>query len=133
MSGVELLNEREWTRAIKTEFAALELTSEEEVADLARDMAQRMRDGAPVMDADERKARQGSEYGREHVRRTPGRKTIRFNRGRDAEGFYCDVGANKSAFYLAFHEWGTSKMAARPWMRPAIEAAIAAWGSKGTV
>ncbi|TQR28323.1 hypothetical protein C7Y47_22035 [Lysinibacillus sphaericus] len=25
------------------------------------------------------------------------------------------------AFYLYFHEWGTSKMRARPWMRPTFE------------
>lgn len=28
---------------------------------------------------------------------------------------------NSEAFYLKFHEWGTSKMAARPFMRPAFE------------
>ena len=28
---------------------------------------------------------------------------------------------NSQAFYLKFHEWGTSKMPARPFMRPAFE------------
>lgn len=28
---------------------------------------------------------------------------------------------NNDAFYLYFHEWGTSKMPARPFMRPAFE------------
>lgn len=28
---------------------------------------------------------------------------------------------NNDAFYLYFHEWGTSKMKARPFMRPAFE------------
>lgn len=30
-------------------------------------------------------------------------------------------GDNSEAFYLKFHEYGTSKMAARPFMRPAFE------------
>lgn len=28
---------------------------------------------------------------------------------------------HSDAFYLYFHEWGTSKMRARPWMRPTFE------------
>lgn len=35
-----------------------------------------------------------------------------------------DIGvSNQStdAFYLYFHEWGTSKMRARPWLRPTFE------------
>ncbi len=32
------------------------------------------------------------------------------------------VAWSKDAYYLAFYEYGTSKKAARPWFRPAIEA-----------
>lgn len=130
---LQLTNPAAWARSIKAETALLEKEGQEELAGLGRDMAKLMRDGAPVMPEEERRDRQASETGRSRVRRSPGRSTIRSRRGRDRQGFYVDVGANKSAFYLAFHEWGTSKMTARPWMRPAIESAIARWASKGQV
>lgn len=115
-------------RATKEAFADLALDSEGQVVDLARDMSKTMRANAPVMDATEREQRRSSESGARNVRATPGKTTIRFSRGRDREGFYCDVGPNKGAFYLAFVEWGTSKLGARPFLRPAIEAAVARWG-----
>lgn len=121
-------NAPQFRREAKQAFADLALDSEDQLADLARDMSKEMRDNAPVMDAVERYERQQTESGRETVRKTPGKTTIRFARGRDREGFYIDVGPNKGAFYLSFVEWGTSKMAARPFLRPAIEAAIARWG-----
>lgn len=115
-------------RAAKEAFADLGLDSEEQVIDLARDMAKEMRANAPVMDPEERYARQQADS--ESVRKTPGKNTIRFTRGRDREGFYCDVGPNRGAFYLAFIEWGTSKMPARPFLRPAIESAVSRWGNR---
>lgn len=114
-------------RATKEAFADLALDSEDQVVDLARDMSKQMRDNAPVMDAAEREQRRAG--GSMTVRATPGKTTIRFSRGRDREGFYCDVGPNRGAFYLAFIEWGTSKLPARPFIRPAIEAAVARWGN----
>ena len=123
-------NAPEFRRATKIAFADLALDSEEQVVDLARDMSKEMRDGAPVMDEAERQERRSTEAGKRAVRAKPGKTTIRFTRGRDREGFYCDVGPNKGAFYLAFIEWGTSKMAARPFLRPAIEAAVARWANR---
>lgn len=39
-----------------------------------------------------------------------------------ANEFYVGVSnQNNDAFYLYFHEWGTSKMRARPFMRPTFE------------
>ena len=32
------------------------------------------------------------------------------------------IGPTDWGFYLAFHETGTSKMPARPWLRPALDA-----------
>lgn len=124
--SLKLTNEAQFRQAIAAEYAALALDSEEQVADLARGMSEGMRKAAPVMDETERAERRKG--GSMSVRRTPGKSTIRFSRGRDREGFYCDVGPGKGAFYLAFIEWGTSKLKARPFLRPAIEAAIAAWG-----
>lgn len=120
-------NTAAFRRATKEAFADLALDSEEQVVDLARDMSKEMRATAPVMDASERQRRIAAG---ETVRKTPGKTTIRFSRGRDREGFYCDVGPNKGAFYLAFIEWGTSKMPARPFIRPAIEAAVSRWGNR---
>lgn len=120
-------NAPEFRRAAKIAFADLALDSEEQVVDLARDMSKQMRDNAPVMDEAERQQRRETEAGKASVRAKPGKTTIRFSRGRDREGFYCDAGPNKGAFYLAFIEWGTSKMTARPFLRPAIEAAVSRW------
>ncbi|MBK9181412.1 MAG: hypothetical protein IPM45_18020 [Acidimicrobiales bacterium] len=38
-----------------------------------------------------------------------------------------DIGPDASAFYLAFYEWGTSHQPPRPFLRPAVEQAVAAW------
>lgn len=120
-----------WLISLDQAFAGLELTSEDEVAGLAKQISQNMRDTAPVMEAQERARRQAQPKGAENVRKTPGKATIRFSRGRDRQGFYCDVGPNRKAFYLAFLEYGTSKLSARPFLRPAIEKAISGWGSAG--
>lgn len=117
-------------RATKEAFADLTLDSEGQVVDLARDMSKEMRNAAPVMDETERQQRRSTEAGKASVRAKPGRTTIRFTRGRDREGFYCDVGPSRAAFYLAFIEWGTSKLPARPFLRPAIESAIARWSNQ---
>lgn len=115
-----------WLGGLDRAFGDLQLTSEDEVLDLGRDIVQEMRDGAPRMPADERAQRQA--HGTV-VRRTPGYRTITLIRGRDREGFFADVGPSRKAFYLAFIEYGTSKLAARPFLRPAIERAIARWGT----
>lgn len=115
-----------WLGGLDQAFGDLQLTSEEEVHGLARDIAQEMRDGAPVQAADERAQRMANST---TVRKTPGKNTIRVVRGRDREGFFADVGPSRKAFYLAFVEYGTSKLAARPFLRPAIERAIARWGT----
>lgn len=128
--SLKVTNEGQWLKGVQNGLADLNLDSEEALADLAADISKNMRAGAPEMDAEERRQRQATESGRESVRRSPGRSTIRFRRGRDAKGFYIDVGANRSAFYLAFYEFGTSKQPARPFLRPAIEKAIAGWKGK---
>lgn len=49
------------------------------------------------------------------------RGSITWRLGQDAESPYADVGS--AVFYAPFVELGTSKMAARPFLRPALEAA----------
>lgn len=124
--SVQVTNGGAWLRGVSAALVDLELDSEESVAGLAADMSKLMRDGAPVMDPSERARRQKASDG-EGVRKKPGKTTIRFRRGRDSRGFFVDVGPSKSAFYLAFIEWGTSKMPAKPFLRPAIEQAISRW------
>lgn len=130
--SLDVANAADWLKGVQNGLADLELDSEEALAELAAGISKNMRDDAPVMDPEERRRRQQGEKGREAVRRTPGKTTIRFRRGRDERGFYIDVGPSRGAFYLAFLEYGTSKIAARPFLRPAIEKAIAAWGTAGS-
>lgn len=127
-TGLEVANEGDWLMGIQNGLADLEITGEDELAKLAGTISANMRENAPVLDASERYARQQTDKGRESTRRKPGKAGIRFKRGRDRRGFYIDVGP--TAFELAFYEWGTSKQPARPFLRPAIERAISAWGKK---
>lgn len=132
MSGsLELVNGAEWDRALDSAFKDLHLASEDEIAGLGKLISANMRADAPVMDSTERAKRQSTPGSRERTRRKPGKATIRFIRGRDDKGFYVDVGPAKTAFYLAFYEYGTKFQRARPFLRPAIEKAIAAWGTAG--
>lgn len=120
-------NTAAWRRSVKTALADLELDSEEQVVDLAREMSKAMRAGAPEMDPAERRQRQQTERTRKATRKRAAKTTIRFWRRRDERGFYVDVGASKGAFNLAFYEYGTSRQMARPFLRPAIERAISGW------
>lgn len=124
---LQVSNRAQFLAGVQNAFTDLEIDSEESLAGLAKDMSQLMREGAPVMPEAERRQRQSTEGTRKATRRKPGRVTIRFRRGRDERGFYVDVGPAKSAFHLAFAEWGTSRQPARPFLRPAIERAIARW------
>lgn len=111
--SVDIENGEAWERAAQEAIADLGIESEERLADLGQAMAVEMRASAPV----------GSRRHGFH-----GRQTIYARRGRDRQGFFVDVGATAKGFWLAFQEWGTSKMPPRPWARPAIERAIArAW------
>lgn len=127
--SLDIVNADQWLRAMNRGLDEVDIESEEQVVDLARTMSKLMRDGAPEMDEEERRRRQATESGRESVRRKPGKTTIRFNRGRDRRGRYVDVGPSRGAFYFLFYEYGTSKQPARPFLRPAIEQAIARWRS----
>lgn len=57
-----------------------------------------------------------------HVRTGRLRSSISTALGADAEGVYCDIGSNVE--YAGFVELGTIHMKARPYLRPALPAAI---------
>ncbi len=42
--------------------------------------------------------------------------------GVDGDGAYAHVSWDRDHFYLGFHEFGTSRMSARPFLRPALDA-----------
>ena len=48
-----------------------------------------------------------------------GAESIRQEVGEDADGAFFRVSWDKDHFYMFFHEVGTSKMSARPFLRPA--------------
>lgn len=54
------------------------------------------------------------------------RSSIQVSRGRDAQGAFVDIGTNVE--YAAFVEFGTSRMSAQPYLRPALAVAVSQWG-----
>lgn len=56
------------------------------------------------------------------------RSSIRAVDGKDATGVYVDVGTNVE--YAPHVEFGTSRMPAQPYMRPALAEAVAAFGRR---
>lgn len=52
-------------------------------------------------------------------------RSISTARGRDAEGPFIDFGPTRRGFHLTWAEYGKSDQPARPFIRPAIERAIA--------
>lgn len=103
-----------WESAVATEFARLNIESEKDLLDLAHDIERGMKDGAPLST--------GKRISRRHAR-----SSIDVKQGRDRRGVYVDVGPTRKGFWLAFYEFGTSRQPPRPFMRPAIERAIARW------
>lgn len=104
----------DWSRAVEANFARLGHDSETALYRLADDIADEERATAP------RSA--GKRISRRH-----GASSIGTKRGRDTKGVFVDVGPTRKGFWLAFQEFGTSKQAPRPFMRPAIERCIARW------
>lgn len=49
-----------------------------------------------------------------------GAESIHHEIGEDAEGAYVRVSWDSDHFYMFFHEVGTSRMPARPFLRPAV-------------
>lgn len=50
-----------------------------------------------------------------------GARSIHHELGQDERGLWVRVSWSRDAFYLYFHEMGTSKMNARPFLRPALD------------
>jgi len=51
-----------------------------------------------------------------------GARSIRAEVAHDEDGPHVNVSWDKAHFYMAFHELGTSRMSARPFLRPALDA-----------
>lgn len=79
--------------------------------------------------AENKALREGAEILRAAISKRAPRRTDRLSKSieksnvkRSKEGVkYIEVGPNRSAFYGVFLEFGTSKMAARPFIGPALE------------
>lgn len=75
----------------------------------------------------------GAEYFKEVLEAEVYNHGLKKRSGKSEESFVIDTkivdgtinvglsNQNNDAFYLYFHEWGTSRMRARPFMRPAFE------------
>ena len=50
-----------------------------------------------------------------------GSESIHHELGEDEHGAWVRVSWSKQAFYMRFHELGTSEMRARPFLRPALD------------
>lgn len=118
-----------WTGAIEEGIQGMYAESREAVDELGIDIRDGMRSLAPY---DDNRASFGKGDGtkRSKKARRHARSSIDKRWERDAEGEFLSVGATLKGFWLTFFEWGTSKMAAKPWARPAIEQAIGRWIGK---
>lgn len=103
----------EWERALVDVAGDLLSESEDFVVAFADNATDRMRNYCPL-----------GEDGKHELL-----ESIDARPGRDDLGFYIDVGTF-GVFYSLFVEMGTSKAAAQPFIRPGLEEAIAAWGSR---
>lgn len=101
-------------KELEREFQKLEVESERELIDAARDAEKRMRITV-WRDTEGERSEDSKKYG-------PISKTIHVNKGRDERGFFVDflVGA----FYARFQEYGTVHQPPRPRFRPAVAQAV---------
>lgn len=102
-------NLAEWDAAFERELEHVRTDAERAVLDLGEDIARREQASGP---------RGEGEHGVD---------SVVVELGRTADEFCVDVGPDKRFFYLAFYEFGTQHQPPRPWMRPSIASAIAAW------
>lgn len=133
MFDLEVANAADWESAQLRAFADLKLDGEHDIDEFAEMILAGMRDRIPVDTSTQRTAsrRRARSEGRATKSRRHARSALTIKRGRDAEGQYWDIGISSlKAFYASFLEWGTTKMAARPWARPSIESAIDRWRSR---
>jgi HK97 gp10 family phage protein len=99
----------EWEQALEAELVQQRTLAEEAVEQLGEDIGRRERAAGP---------RGAGAHGID---------TITIETGRSADLFWVDVGPDKRAFYLAFYEFGTGHQPPRPFMRPSVNEAVAAW------
>lgn len=100
----------EWETALLQELEHNRTDAEHAVHALGEDIGNRERRSAP------------RGFGPKH-----GADTIEVSDGRDGDEYFVDVGPDKTAFYLAFDEFGTEHQPPRPFMRPAVNEGVAAW------
>lgn len=111
MAGtVDFTNADEWRKALRDAVAKIELRS---TADLQR-----------VAIAVQNEARQLCPVDTGRLR-----SSIQHVMGEDARGPYADVGTN--VVYAPYVEYGTSRQAAQPYMRPALLLAAESWSRRG--
>lgn len=97
----------EFLAGLKDTFRHLRLRSAAELDDFGRDAADTIRDKAP--------------------RGVTGQlaESVGHDAGHDLRGPYVDVFVGE--FYASFHEWGTSRIPARPFYRPGLAQAAGSW------
>lgn len=99
-------NVDEWVKAFESVTADIEEISDAKAEQFARTAAQLQREAAPV-------------------RTGRSKRSIAVRKGRDREGRFWEFGPTAKGWHLRFFEYGTSRQPARPFIRPAIERAIA--------
>lgn len=105
---MDVLNQRAFTDALQGAFRAMKLRTEGDLVTLGLRVQNRARQLAPV------------DTGR--LRSSITSSGLQ----RDSRGAYVEVGTN--VFYAGFVEFGTRRMPAQPYLRPALLEAARSWG-----
>ncbi len=106
-------------KELEKEFKAMAVESEDDLKRVAKLAERRMLITVP-RDLDGDRSPGSKKYG-------PLASTIDVASGRDERGFFVDVSVG--AFYASFQEYGTLNQPPRPFFRPAVAQAVAAFQS----
>lgn len=110
VDGIDFANADEWRKAMRAAVEKLQLRSTGDLQRVAIAVQNEARQLCPV------------DTGRL-------RASIQHVMGEDDRGPYADVGTNVQ--YGPYVEYGTSRQAAQPFMRPALLLAAEAWARRG--
>lgn len=104
-------------------IANIQTTTKANLRKIGQTVSRKAKANCPVGVDIKGTAESGTSKGQTWTERTPGslKKSIRYRVSRGKKLSVQVIAGNKNVFYAPFVEFGTSKMLARPFLRPALE------------